>query len=88
MCTLLPPRCLTCSLGLQDVQWALGNSRGARKLTQTPHANNKNKKSNRDENNNKTITHDKIHNRRTDTYTNLPYYNATFKKASGLNDVL
>jgi hypothetical protein len=28
-------------LGLQDVQWAVGNSRGARKLAQTPHVNKK-----------------------------------------------
>ena len=41
---LSPPRCLTCSLGLQDVQWAVGNSRGARKLARTPHANQKKKK--------------------------------------------
>jgi hypothetical protein len=30
-------------LGLQDVQWAVGNSRGARKLARTPHVNQKNK---------------------------------------------
>jgi hypothetical protein len=30
-------------LGLQDVQWAMGNSRSARKLTQTPHVNQKKK---------------------------------------------
>ena len=41
---LSPPWCLTCSLGLQDVQWAVRNSRGARKLAQTPHANKKKKK--------------------------------------------
>jgi len=41
---LSPPRCLTCSLGLQDAQWAVGNSRGARKLARTPHDNNKKKK--------------------------------------------
>jgi len=28
-------------LGLQDVQWAVGNSRGARKLARTPHVNQK-----------------------------------------------
>jgi hypothetical protein len=28
-------------LGLQDVQWAVGNSRGARKLARTPHVNKK-----------------------------------------------
>jgi hypothetical protein len=38
---LPPPRCLTCSLGLQGVLWTVGNSRGARKLTRTPHANQK-----------------------------------------------
>jgi hypothetical protein len=31
-------------LGLQDVQWAVGNSRGARKLARTPHVNKKKKK--------------------------------------------
>jgi len=30
-------------LGLQDVQWAVGNSRGARKLARTPHVNKKKK---------------------------------------------
>jgi hypothetical protein len=35
-------------LGLQDVQWAMGNSRCARKLARTPHVNKKKKK---DENN-------------------------------------
>jgi hypothetical protein len=30
-------------LGLQDVQWAVGNSHGARKLTRTPHVNKKKK---------------------------------------------
>jgi hypothetical protein len=33
-------------LGLQDVQWAVGNSRGARKLARTPHVNKKKKKRN------------------------------------------
>jgi hypothetical protein len=28
-------------LGLQDIQWAVGNSRGARKLARTPHVNQK-----------------------------------------------
>jgi hypothetical protein len=28
---------------LQDVQWAVGNSRGARKLARTPHVNQKKK---------------------------------------------
>ena len=31
-------------LGLQDVQWAVGNSRGARQLARTPHVNQKKKK--------------------------------------------
>jgi hypothetical protein len=31
-------------LGLQDVQWAVGNSRGARKLARTPHVNKKKEK--------------------------------------------
>ena len=39
---LSPSRCLICLLGLQDVQWAVGTSRGARKLARTPHANKKN----------------------------------------------
>jgi hypothetical protein len=30
-------------LDLQDVQWAVENSRGARKLARTPHVNNKKK---------------------------------------------
>jgi hypothetical protein len=33
-------------LGLQDVQWAVRNSRGARKLARTPHVNKKKKKKN------------------------------------------
>jgi len=41
---LSPPRCPTCSLSLQGVQWAVGNSHGARKLARTPHANQKKKK--------------------------------------------
>jgi len=36
------PRCLTYSLGLPGVQWVVGNSCGARKLTRTPHAIKKN----------------------------------------------
>jgi predicted aldo/keto reductase-like oxidoreductase len=44
MCTLSFPRCLTCSLGLQDVQWTVENSRVARKLARTPHTNQKKKK--------------------------------------------
>jgi hypothetical protein len=31
-------------LGLQDIQWAVRNSRGACKLARTPHLNNKKKK--------------------------------------------
>jgi hypothetical protein len=31
--------------GLADVQWAVGNSRGARKLARTPHVNQKKKNS-------------------------------------------
>jgi len=31
-------------LGLQDVQWAMKNSRGARKLARTPHINKKKKR--------------------------------------------
>jgi hypothetical protein len=31
-------------LGLQDIQWAVGNSRGMRKLARTPHVNQKKKK--------------------------------------------
>jgi len=31
-------------MGLQDVQWAMGNSRGARKLARTPHLKQKKKK--------------------------------------------
>jgi hypothetical protein len=36
--------CLTCSLDLQNVQWAVGTSRGARKLARTLHTNQKKKK--------------------------------------------
>jgi hypothetical protein len=31
-------------LGLQDIQWTVENSRGARKLARTPHVNQKIKK--------------------------------------------
>jgi hypothetical protein len=34
-------------LGLQDIQWAVGNSRGMRKLARTPHVNQKKKKKER-----------------------------------------
>uniref|UniRef100_A0A2K1XPU6 Uncharacterized protein n=1 Tax=Populus trichocarpa TaxID=3694 RepID=A0A2K1XPU6_POPTR len=37
MCTLVTPAVPYLLLGLQDVQWAVGNSRGARKLARTPH---------------------------------------------------
>jgi len=40
---LSPPRCLTCSLDLQGVQWPVGNSCDTRKLPRTPHANKKKK---------------------------------------------
>jgi hypothetical protein len=37
MCTPVIPAVPYLLLGLQDVQWAVGNSRGARKLARTPH---------------------------------------------------
>jgi hypothetical protein len=40
-CHLVVPYLL---LGLQDVQWAVGNSRGVRKLARIPHVNQKKKK--------------------------------------------
>jgi hypothetical protein len=43
MCTPVTPAVLYLLLGLQDVQWAVGNSRGARKLARTPHVNQKKK---------------------------------------------
>jgi hypothetical protein len=46
MCTPVTPAVPYLLLGLQDVQWAVGNSRGARKLAQTPHVNQKKKKKN------------------------------------------
>ena len=39
MCTPVTPAVPYLLLGLQDVQWAVGNSRGARKLARTPHVN-------------------------------------------------
>jgi hypothetical protein len=48
MCTSVTPAVPYLLLGLQDVQWAVGNSRGARKLTRTPHVN-KNKKTKKKE---------------------------------------
>jgi hypothetical protein len=41
MCTLVTPAVPYLLLGLQDVQWAVGNSRGARKLARTHHVNQK-----------------------------------------------
>jgi hypothetical protein len=41
MCTPVTPAVPYLLLGLQDVQWAMGNSRGARKLAWTPHVNQK-----------------------------------------------
>jgi hypothetical protein len=46
MCTLVTPAVPYLLLGLQDVQWAVGNSRGARKLARTPHMNKKKNKKN------------------------------------------
>ena len=44
MCTPVTPAVPYLLLGLQDVQWAVGNSRGTRKLARTPHVNQKKKK--------------------------------------------
>jgi hypothetical protein len=44
MCTPVTPAVPYLLLGLQDVQWAVGNSRGARKLARTLHVNQKKKK--------------------------------------------
>ena len=43
MCTPVTPAVPYLLLGLQDVQWAVGTSRGARKLARTPHVNQKKK---------------------------------------------
>jgi hypothetical protein len=43
MCTPVTPAVPYLLLGLQGVQWAVGNSRGARKLARTPHVNQKTK---------------------------------------------
>jgi hypothetical protein len=43
MCTPVTPAVPYLLLGLQDVQRAVGNSRGARKLARTPHVNQKKK---------------------------------------------
>jgi hypothetical protein len=47
MCTPVTPAVPYLLLGLQGVQWAVGNSRGARKLARTPHVNQKKKTKNR-----------------------------------------
>jgi hypothetical protein len=44
MCTPVTPAVPYLLLGLQGVQWAVGNSCGARKLARTPHVNQKKKK--------------------------------------------
>ena len=44
MCMPVTPAVSYLLLGLQDVQWAVGNSRGARKLARTPHVNKKKEK--------------------------------------------
>jgi len=44
MCTPVTPAVPYLLLGLQDVQWAVGNIRGTRKLARTPHVNQKKKK--------------------------------------------
>ena len=44
MCTPVTPTVPYLLLGLQGVQWAVGNSRGACKLARTPHVNQKKKK--------------------------------------------
>jgi len=41
MCTPVTPAVPYLLLGLQGVQWAVGNSRGGRKLARTPHINQK-----------------------------------------------
>jgi len=43
MCTPVTPAVPYLLLGLQGVQWAVGNSCGARKLARTPHVNQKKK---------------------------------------------
>jgi hypothetical protein len=44
MCTPVTPAVPYLLLGLQDIQWAVGNSRGACKLARTFHINQKKKK--------------------------------------------
>jgi hypothetical protein len=43
MCTLVTLAVPYLLLSLQDVQWAMRNGRGARKLARTPHVNKKKK---------------------------------------------
>jgi hypothetical protein len=43
MCMFVIPAVPYLLLGLQDVQWAVGNSRDARRLVRTPHVNQKKK---------------------------------------------
>jgi len=58
MCTPVTPAVPYLLLGLQDVQWAVGNSRGARKLARTPHVNKKkNKKVNEHRYTSSQVTH-------------------------------
>jgi len=47
MCTPVTPAVPYLLLDLQGVQWAVENSRGARKLTRTPHVNKKKIKKNK-----------------------------------------
>jgi len=51
MCTPVTPTVPYLLLGLQDVQWDVGNSRGARKLARTSHVNQKKKKERKKEDN-------------------------------------
>jgi len=44
MCMFVIPAVSYLLLDLQDVQWIVGNNRGARKLARTPHVNKKKKK--------------------------------------------
>jgi len=48
MCTSVTPAVPYLLLGLQGVQWAMGNSRGARKLARTAHVNQKKKNTDND----------------------------------------
>jgi len=60
MCTPVTPAVPYLLLGLQDVQRAVGNSRGARKLARTPHVNQKKKKEEEENKNLVVIIHDSI----------------------------